>query len=236
MQVTLLASEGLLPAAVVSTTGGPVARMAIDFSKLPGPFAVLRQTIASTGIRGLWLGHSGTLLRETGGSSAWFSAFEVVSRAFMRAKEKKLGLQRGEVTKADLRAWELCVSGGAAGMAYNRERAVPRPLRSVSRSVELTRRSLSLSPPAVALFPADTIKSAMQTRAELRPDLVGRVSFLQVAREIFAARGFRGLYAGCVHHTSTTQKEEKEVRADTRTRLSGADAASPSRGPLRVAL
>lgn len=145
MQVTLLASEGLLPAAVVSTTGGPVARMAIDFSKLPGPFAVLRQTIASTGIRGLWLGHSGTLLRETGGSSAWFSAFEVVSRAFMRAKEKKLGLQRGEVTKADLRAWELCVSGGAAGMAYNRERAVPRPLRSVSRSVELTRRSLSLS-------------------------------------------------------------------------------------------
>lgn len=145
MQVTLLASEGLLPAAVVSTTGGPVARMAIDFSKLPGPFAVLRQTIASTGIRGLWLGHSGTLLRETGGSSAWFSAFEVVSRAFMRAKEKKLGLQRGEVTKADLRAWELCVSGGAAGMAYNRERAVPRPSRSVSRSVELTRCSLSLS-------------------------------------------------------------------------------------------
>jgi ornithine carrier protein len=46
------------------------------------------------------------------------------------------------------------------------------------------------------LFPADTIKSAMQTRAELRPDQKHGLSFAGTAKEIYAARGLRGLYAG----------------------------------------
>lgn len=132
MQVTLLATEGLLPPTSASPTlsaSSPKTSSASttlrtnpvkpDFSRLPGPFTILRQTIATKGLRGLWLGQSGTLLRETGGSSAWFTGFEVVSRAFMRRREVAEGLEKGSVTKADLKAWELCVAGGFAGMAYN---------------------------------------------------------------------------------------------------------------------
>lgn len=114
MQVTLLTREGLM-----TPSSSAVAVVKPNFANLPGPFAIIKQTLATHGVRGLWLGQSGTLLRETGGSSAWFTAFEVVSRAFMRLREKQQGLQVGEVGKADLKAWELCVAGAAAGMSYN---------------------------------------------------------------------------------------------------------------------
>ncbi|CED83602.1 Mitochondrial carnitine-acylcarnitine carrier protein [Phaffia rhodozyma] len=163
MQVTLLSREGLL-----SSSSSVQPGKKPDFSRLPGPWTIIKQTYAQTGLRGFWLGQSGTLLRETGGSSAWFSAFEIVSRAFMRLRESQQGLPKGSVTKKDLKAWELCVSGGAAGMAYN-----------------------------IVLFPADTVKSALQTAAELRPDLTRQPSFMGTAKEIYKARGLRGLYAGC---------------------------------------
>lgn len=103
----------------MTPSSSAVAVIKPNFANLPGPFAIIKQTLATHGVRGLWLGQSGTLLRETGGSSAWFTAFEVVSRAFMRLREKQQGLQVGEVGKADLKAWELCVAGAAAGMSYN---------------------------------------------------------------------------------------------------------------------
>lgn len=122
MQVTLLTREGLVGA--LTPPIGHEARSTVpaakpNFAGLPGPWAIIKQTVASHGIRGLWLGQSGTLLRETGGSSAWFTAFEVVSRAFMRLRERERGLTEGNLTKADLKAWELCVAGAAAGMSYN---------------------------------------------------------------------------------------------------------------------
>jgi ornithine carrier protein len=133
MQVTLLATEGLLPSASASPSPSsslpsssassaphsapPPAKP--DFKRLPGPFTILRQIIVTKGLRGLWLGQTGTLLRETGGSSAWFTGFEVVSRMFMRRREVSQGLEKGSVKKADLTAWELCCAGGFAGRAYN---------------------------------------------------------------------------------------------------------------------
>lgn len=122
MQVTLLTREGLVGA--LTPPIGHEARSTVpaakpNFAGLTGPWAIIKQTVASHGIRGLWLGQSGTLLRETGGSSAWFTAFEVVSRALMRLRERERGLTEGNLTKADLKAWELCVAGAAAGMSYN---------------------------------------------------------------------------------------------------------------------
>ena len=52
----------------------------------------------------------------------------------------------------------------------------------------------------VALFPIDTVKSAMQTEAELRgPRGPGeaRATFAGTAREMWRKGGVRGLYAGC---------------------------------------
>lgn len=62
------------------------------------------------------------------------------------------------------------MSGGFAGIAYN-----------------------------VALFPADTVKSAVQTEAEMRPRAKGEAypSFVATARAMYKAQGLKGLYAGC---------------------------------------
>jgi ornithine carrier protein len=48
----------------------------------------------------------------------------------------------------------------------------------------------------VILFPADSVKSSMQTFAELNPGAKRR-SFGGTAKEIWKTRGIRGLYAGC---------------------------------------
>ena len=59
------------------------------------------------------------------------------------------------------------VSGAIAGMSYN-----------------------------LILFPADSVKSAMQTWAELNPTSK-RLGFWEMAGRIWRTRGLKGMYAGC---------------------------------------
>lgn len=146
---------------------------------LPGPLAILRDAIRTDGMRGLWLGQTGTLIRETGGSAAWFGTKELVCKLLLRRSD---GRGHGDVhaPARPLRPWESALSGACAGAAYN-----------------------------LTFFPADTVKSTMQTEAELRPPTPaagsvggrgngqGQRSFAVVARELYRAGGLRGLYAGC---------------------------------------
>jgi ornithine carrier protein len=124
-----------------------------------GPLALITDTIRTQGLRGLWLGQTGTLFRETGGSAAWFGAYELSTRTWIS--------HYSYTSKADLSALQLMSSGALAGISYN-----------------------------VILFPADSIKSNMQTWAELNPG-AARSSFIQTGKNIFRTRGLRGLYAGC---------------------------------------
>src|SRR5260221_7572904 len=48
-------------------------------TKLPGPIAVLTSVIRKQGVMGLWLGHTGTFIRETGGTASWFCTKEFVA-------------------------------------------------------------------------------------------------------------------------------------------------------------
>jgi ornithine carrier protein len=130
-------------------------------------------------MRGLWLGQTGTLIRETGGSAAWFGTKELVCKLLLRRSDVH-GHDDGRAPARTLRPWESALSGACAGAAYN-----------------------------LTFFPADTIKSTMQTEAELRPPApaAGSVggrgngqsqrSFAVVARELYRAGGLRGFYAGC---------------------------------------
>jgi ornithine carrier protein len=52
----------------------------------PGPFALVGEVYRTYGVRGLWNGQMGTFLRETGGSAAWFGAYEYVSAALRQRK------------------------------------------------------------------------------------------------------------------------------------------------------
>jgi len=141
-----------------------------SFATMQGPFGVLATTYRATGFRGLWLGQTGTFIRETGGAAAWFATNEFVSRMFITRRAALSGRDASTMSKRDLGAVELGLAGAAAGVAYN-----------------------------LALFPADSIKSTMQTEDELRPASAGapRRTFMGTARAMYRAGGIRALYAGC---------------------------------------
>ncbi|KAA1473065.1 mitochondrial carrier [Dentipellis sp. KUC8613] len=181
MQVQMLISAPTLPPAAssISTSASALPKPAAaaaalhhaapaTLRALPGPLAIFTGILRETGLRGLWLGHTGTLIRETGGSAAWFSTKEFVA-ARLRARSPGAG---SDGRPRPLASWESALSGACAGAMYN-----------------------------LALFPADTVKSTMQTEAELRPAgagaKTGTRSFWTVAKELYRAQGVRGLYAGC---------------------------------------
>lgn len=179
------ATAGVAAAATATATLGGMPSSSSPLSSLshntaptkpPGPIAVLASVIRTTGIRGLWLGQTGTLIRETGGGSAWFGTKEYVANLLVHKRLRDQGLPADPATvrshMSNLKAWESAVSGACAGAMFN-----------------------------FVLFPADTVKSAMQTEEELRP-LNGRgggpkATFWGTFREMYGKGGIRGLYAGC---------------------------------------
>ncbi|GAA5952868.1 hypothetical protein JCM3765_002991 [Sporobolomyces pararoseus] len=174
MQVqNIVAADALLAA----TASGATIPLSSSSQKPPGPVAITRSILAESGLKGLWLGQTGTFLRETGGSAAWFTTFEILSTFFAqrrtnRGETSHVNAGGGPVTKGDLAAWELMLSGASAGVVYN-----------------------------CVLFPADCIKSTIQTEDELRGSALKageqRRGFLQVGKDIYKARGIKGLYSGC---------------------------------------
>jgi len=173
MQVQMLGAEARSVAAVHAVLPGAAGSAAVlgrpSFRELQGPFSIVASVVRAEGLRGLWLGQTGTLLRETGGAAAWFGANEAVSRFMLRRRAKKLGREPSEMSKKDLKSWESVVAGACAGVSYN-----------------------------TVLYPADSVKSAIQTEEELRPrgSTAPRPTFVGTFRAIYAAQGIRGLYAG----------------------------------------
>ncbi|SMR42763.1 unnamed protein product [Zymoseptoria tritici ST99CH_3D1] len=124
-------------------------------SKSVSPFAVIADVHQREGLRGFWRGQFGTLLRETGGSAAWFGCYETFSLMFKK--------QLKDPQNDSLPIWQQMASGAVAGMAYN-----------------------------FLFFPADTIKSKIQTG-----ELNTRPTFGNVGKELYRAHGLKGLYRGC---------------------------------------
>lgn len=111
----------------------------------------IKQVLKESGIGGLWQGQSGTFIRESLGGIAWFATYELLKDHF---------LQRHKDGGADgiNKTWELLVSGGSAGLAFN-----------------------------ASIFPADTLKSKMQTEQR---------SLLSSATKIMRQAGLSGFYRG----------------------------------------
>ena len=168
MQVQMLATDisgasiRPSPSAAAAATLGPLKPRA-----LPGPISVLTSVIRNDGLRGLWLGQTGTLIRECGGGAAWFTCKEFVGAQLIQRRAARTGTSLGH---KDILPWESAVAGACGGAVFN-----------------------------FSLFPADTIKSAMQTEEELRPRAKGIAppTFCGTARAMYRAQGIRGFYAGC---------------------------------------
>lgn len=136
----------------------------------PGPIALIRSTIRAYGFTGLYLGHTGTMLRETGGTAVWFAMKEWTSQLM---QEQRLGpdFKRDADNDTHILPWESAASGAIAGAAC-----------------------------VVAMYPVDTVKNAMQTQEELssnRSKPLVHDSFWRTTSRMYRAHGLRGLYAGC---------------------------------------
>lgn len=164
MQVQMIAPKPISVSIPESTAAGTLDSNLRPISRpLPGPIAVFMSVIRTEGLRGLWLGQTGTLIRECGGGAAWFATKECVGTTLIKRRGS-------ELTRKDIVPWESALSGACAGGIFN-----------------------------FSMFPADSIKSTMQTEEDLRPrgSNAPKPTFLGTAKAMYRAQGVKGLYAGC---------------------------------------
>lgn len=79
------------------------------------PAALVADMLREDGIRGLWVGLTGMLLRETGGGVAWFLTFEACTKKLVAMHKQR----DPSFEHKNLGALELMASGAAAGVMYN---------------------------------------------------------------------------------------------------------------------
>ncbi|KFY21795.1 hypothetical protein V493_07101 [Pseudogymnoascus sp. VKM F-4281 (FW-2241)] len=130
--------------------------------------SIIRNVFRHQGLMGFWHGQMGTLIRETGGCAAWFGSKETVSMLFRKYNEKR-GTAEPHVHGAvhpPLPLWQQAVAGASAGMSYN-----------------------------FLFFPADTVKSRMQTAAVNESKI--QASFWAEGKALWKQAGLKGMYRGC---------------------------------------
>jgi ornithine carrier protein len=81
-----------------------------------GPLSIIATVVRHSGIFGLWRGQMGTLIRETGGSAAWFGSYEGVSALFRSYSSKTSSTN---TTAIPLPLYQQMLAGAAAGVSYN---------------------------------------------------------------------------------------------------------------------
>ncbi|KAF4999255.1 hypothetical protein FDECE_11549 [Fusarium decemcellulare] len=132
------------------------------------PIPVIKEVFRHEGLRGFWHGQLGTLIREAGGGSAWFGAKETVTSMFYHRKTKSAtsDAEKQKILATPLPFWQQAVAGASAGVSYN-----------------------------FLFFPADTIKSRMQTAPA--GGLQQRRTFWNEGAAVWRQHGLRGMYRGC---------------------------------------
>ena len=140
------------------------------------PFAVIADVYRREGLTGFWRGQFGTFLRETGGTAAWFGAYEATTLFFKKRllQDMRTRDPTSEATESqiDLPVHQQMASGALAGMSYN-----------------------------FIFYPADTIKSKIQT-GELSSQGV-RPTFTNVGRALLAEPWTEGTLQRLWYHCGT---------------------------------
>ncbi|CAI7633488.1 unnamed protein product [Penicillium manginii] len=83
-------------------------------STQPRPLALVAEIFRREGLIGFWRGQLGTLIRETGGSAAWFGGYEGVSSLF-----RAHNIKTSPDTDGTLFLHQQLIAGATAGISYN---------------------------------------------------------------------------------------------------------------------
>ena len=126
-----------------------------------GPMQLISTIFRTQGLLGFWHGQLGTLIRETGGSAAWFGSYEGIKMLFLRSDPSVAHV-------SDVKVWQQMCAGAVAGMSYN-----------------------------FVFYPADTIKSRMQTSNTESTIGKSKMTFLRTGGELWREQGVKGFYRGC---------------------------------------
>ncbi|KAL6720768.1 mitochondrial ornithine carrier protein [Lecanora helva] len=155
----------------------PLSSRTTTATRSPGPLSVISSVLRHHGILGFWHGQLGTLIRETGGSAAWFGSYEGVSALFRTYNDHTYPpstTTKPEQPPQPLPLYQQLLAGAAAGVTYN-----------------------------FICFPADTIKSRMQTEEVVNSETnssvetTRRKTFLASGKALWRQQGLRGMYRGC---------------------------------------
>jgi len=132
------------------------------------PIPVIRDIFRHQGLIGFWHGQMGTLIREAGGCAAWFGSKETATSALRQLNLRSATTQaeRDLLEANPLPLWQQAVAGASAGMAYN-----------------------------FLFFPADTVKSRMQT-SPIGQSTANR-TFWNESVALWRQAGLPGFYRGC---------------------------------------
>lgn len=147
----------------------------------------MRSVYRRYGLLGFWHGQLGTLIRETGGSAAWFGSYEamlLLFRRFASSLTSEGAISTPEPESSSPSISQQLVAGAIAGMSYN-----------------------------FIFFPADVVKTRMQTEELAIPTSTSalrastsatspsvsskRATFRHVASALWRQQGLRGFYRGC---------------------------------------
>ena len=133
------------------------------------PVSVIKEILRHQGIIGFWHGQMGTLIREAGGSAAWFGSKHTTTKLFQKLNESKASspAELEKIRAEALPLWQQAVAGASAGVSYN-----------------------------FLFFPADTVKSRMQT-TPIGEAAHSRSTFVQETVKLWKQAGLRGFYRGC---------------------------------------
>jgi ornithine carrier protein len=141
------------------TPSYPISTPGYSATQAPGTLQLISSIFRANGILGFWHGQLGTLIRETGGSAAWFGSYEGLKILFLRYDKTLQSID-------DVKIWQKLSAGAVAGMSYN-----------------------------FVFYPADTIKSRMQT--EETSTSTRKRNFVNTGRDLWRQQGIRGFYRGC---------------------------------------
>jgi ornithine carrier protein len=130
------------------------------------PWSILADAVKTQGIKGLYVGHAGTFIRESIGGGVWFACYEGTHTSSFNISigvcKLMVRYTKGAKNKHDLSPSQSALAGAISGMCFNG-----------------------------SMFPADSIKSVQQTQ-----DFNSSKSFIQTGLEIYKRAGIRGFYRG----------------------------------------